>query len=70
MRVVGRLAAKRKPLNQISLPELKKISPLFEVDVANVFDVRRSLAARTATGAPSSRNIAAQINKWRKTLAP
>ena len=68
--VVGRLAAKRKPLNQISLAELKKISPLFEVDVANVFDVRRSLSARTATGAPSPRNIAAQINKWRKTLAP
>ena len=68
--VVGRLAAKRKPLNQISLSELKKISPLFEVDVANVFDVRRSLSARTATGAPSPRNIAAQINKWRKTLTP
>ena len=68
--VVGRLAAKRKQLNQISIAELKKNSPLFEVDVANVFDVRRSLSARTATGAPSPGNIASQINKWRKILAP
>ncbi|MGH8100250.1 MAG: lyase family protein, partial [Chthoniobacterales bacterium] len=66
--IIGRLAAKRTPLDQISLNELKKISPLFDVDVANVFDVRCSLSARTATGAPSPRNIAAQIKKWRRAL--
>lgn len=68
--VVGRLAAKPKPLNQILLSELKKISPLFDVDVANVFDPRRSLDTRRAVGAPSPKNVAAQISKWRKTLAP
>jgi argininosuccinate lyase len=66
--VVGRLAAKRRPLNQIALAELKKLSPLFDADVAKVFDVRRSLSSRSAIGAPSPRNVAAQIKKWRKSL--
>jgi argininosuccinate lyase len=41
---------------------------LFEADVTRIFDLRRSLAARQAIGAPSSKNIAAQIKRWRKEL--
>jgi argininosuccinate lyase len=70
--IVGKLVAHgektKLPLNQISIAELKRISPLFDVDVANLFDVRRSLAARTAIGAPAPGNIAAQIARWRKLL--
>jgi len=70
--IVGKLvahAAKTKsPLNQIPIAELKKASPLFDIDVANVFDVRRSLAARTAIGAPAPGNVAAQIARWHKLL--
>jgi argininosuccinate lyase len=70
--IVGKLvahAAKTKsPLNQIPIRELKKASPLFDIDVANVFDVRRSLAARTAIGAPAPGNVAAQIARWHKLL--
>jgi argininosuccinate lyase len=66
--IVGELVAKEVPLNQIALTELKKISPLFDVDLASVFDVRGSLAGRTATGAPSPGNIAAQVKRWRKLL--
>ena len=70
--IVGKLVAHgakaKVPLNQIPIAELKKVSPLFDVDVANLFDVRRSLAARTATGAPAPGNIAAQIARWRKLL--
>jgi len=70
--IVGKLVAHgektKLPLNQISIAELKKISPLFDVDVPNLFDVRRSLAARTAIGAPAPGNIAAQIARWRKLL--
>ena len=70
--IVGKLVAHgakaNLPLNQIPIAELKKVSPLFDVDVADLFDVRRSLAARTATGAPAPRNIAAQIARWRKLL--
>jgi argininosuccinate lyase len=66
--IVGRLvadcAAKGIPLNQVSLAVLKKHSSSFDVDVANVFDIRRSLSQRRAIGAPSPKNIAAQITRW------
>jgi argininosuccinate lyase len=67
--LVGKLVAtKNVPLNQVPLAELKKLSPLFDADVAKVFDVRSSLAARRAIGAPSPENIASQIKKWREKL--
>ena len=55
-------------LNQIPFAELKKRSSLFDVDVANIFDVRRSLSQRRAIGAPSPKNVAAQIKRWRTKL--
>jgi argininosuccinate lyase len=70
--IVGSLVAdcvtKGMALNQVSIAELKKRSSLFEVDVANIFDVRRSLAQRRAIGAPSPKNIATQIKRWRAKL--
>jgi argininosuccinate lyase len=55
-------------LNQVPLVELKKRSPLFDVDVANVCDVRHSLSQRRAIGAPSPENVASQIRRWRAKL--
>ena len=70
--IVGKLVAdaieKGVKLNALPLAELKKLSPLFDVDVAHVFDVRRSLAARRAIGAPSSENVASQIERWRNQM--
>lgn len=66
--IVGKLVARRVPLNQIGLAELKEFSSLFDVDVASVFDLRGSLAGRTAVGAPSPGNIAAQVKHWRRVL--
>ena len=71
--IVGKLVAdateKGTRLNAIPLAELKKASQLFDVDVAEVFDVRRSLGARRAIGAPSPDNVKKQIARWRKSLA-
>src|SRR5438128_4794702 len=70
--IVGKLVAEcaRKgiALNRVSLAELKKRSVLFDVDVADVFDVRHSLSQRRAIGAPSHENVAAQIKRWRAYL--
>jgi len=70
--MVGKLVAdvidKGTKLNAIALADLKKLSPLFGVDIAEVFDVRRSLAARRAIGAPSPENVKAQIKSWRNQL--
>jgi argininosuccinate lyase len=66
--LVAQCAVSQKRLDQIPIDDLKQLSPLFDVDITSVFDVRRSLAARRAIGAPSPANIAAQIKRWRKTL--
>ena len=70
--IVGKLVAnaidKGTKLNAIAPADLKKLSPLFGVDIAGVFDVRRSLAARRAIGAPSPENVKAQIKSWRNQL--
>src|SRR5205085_4802008 len=71
--IVGKLVAdaseKGTRLNAIPLAELKKVSQLFDVDVTEIFDVRRSLAARRAIGAPSPKNVKKQMARWRKSLA-
>jgi argininosuccinate lyase len=70
--VIGRLVAeavgKKTNLRGIPLSKLKRLSPLFDSDVAKVFDLRRSLSARRAIGAPSPDNVKAQIKRWRKQL--
>jgi argininosuccinate lyase len=67
-RVVSHAIEKDKKLNEIPLRELRKFSTRFDVDVAKVFDTRRSLSARTGIGAPSPKNVKAQIKSWRERL--
>jgi argininosuccinate lyase len=70
--IVGKLVAdaiaKGTKLSALPLNELKKRSPLFDVDVVEVFDVRRSLGARRAIGAPSPQNVKTQIKSWRMRI--
>jgi argininosuccinate lyase len=71
--IVGRLVAQTREqgrrLSEVPPADLKKLSPAFDADVAAVFDVHRSLSARTALGAPSPENVAAQIDRWKKQLS-
>ena len=67
-KLVARAAAAKLTLNNMSMFEMQEVSPLFAEDVVKVFDVRGSLAKRTATGAPSPENVAAQIARWRSLL--
>jgi len=67
-KLVARAAAAKVGLNNVSLFEMQEISKLFEDDVLKVFDVRGSLAKRTAIGAPSPENVAAQIARWKSLL--
>jgi hypothetical protein len=34
-----------------------------------VFDLRRALASRKGTGAPSPQNVRAQVARWKRVLA-
>ena len=67
-KLVARAVAAKRALNNISLLEMQEISPLFTDDVLKIFDVRASLAKRTAVGAPSPENVAAQIARWKSLL--
>jgi len=63
-RLVAECATKGLALNQVPLVDLKKRSSLFDAHVAHVFEVRRSLSQRRANGAPSPKNVVAQIKHW------
>jgi argininosuccinate lyase len=67
-KLVTRSDSAKRALNDISLLEMQEISALFGDDVLKVFDVRASLAKRTAVGAPSPENVAAQIARWKSLL--
>jgi len=67
-KIVAHSMANGIPLNEVSLSKLKRFSPLFDSDVASVFDVNNALANRRAIGAPSPKNVAAQIKRWRSHL--
>ena len=70
--IVGQLVAHsgttQTQLHQVPLTEMRKISPLFDADVVQVFDVRSSLSQRRAVGAPSPENVTARIKHWRTKL--
>src|SRR5436853_88545 len=66
--LVATAVAQGTKLNASALANLKKLSPQFDVDVVGVFDVRRSLVARRAIGAPSPENVKAQIKAWRERI--
>ncbi len=68
-KLVARAVAEKVALNNVSLLEMQEIFPVVRRRaVLEVFDVRGSLAKRTATGAPSPENVAAQIARWKSLL--
>jgi argininosuccinate lyase len=66
--IVGKLAASGKRLNALSDEEFRAASHAFGEDVHEVFDVRKALQRRGATGSPSPENIERQIARWRQLL--
>ena len=66
--IVGKLAASGKRLNALSNDEFRAASDAFAEDVREVFDVRKALQRRSATGTPSPENISRQIARWRELL--
>lgn len=67
--LVARCAESGTPLDRLTAAELRKIVPAFDGDPAEIFNAAKSLQRRTAAGAPSRENVAAQIERWRHVLA-
>ena len=58
----------RKPLNSLSLAELRSVEKKFGPDALRVFDLRQALARRNLTGAPGTRQVAKQLARWKAVL--
>jgi argininosuccinate lyase len=58
-----------RPLNRLTLKQLRKIDPLFDADALSVFDLNKALTRRNIVGAPAPQQVARQLARWRKTLS-
>ena len=56
-------------LAEVTLDQYREISPAFNEEVYGLLHVRRSIDARTNTGAPSTKNVEGQIARWKGLLA-
>ncbi len=69
---VGALVAaaekKGKPLNQLSVEELRDIEPAFDAKALKIFSNGNPLANRNLPGAPGPAAVEKQLSRWRKLL--
>jgi argininosuccinate lyase len=69
---VGQLVAlaerSGKPLNRLTLDELRSIETAFAPDALQVFDLSHALVRRDLPGAPGTREVKRQLLRWKKRL--
>jgi argininosuccinate lyase len=58
-----------KPLNELSVAELRAIDQQFGDDAHDVFDLSAAMQRRKLTGAPGTNEVRKQLVRWRKSLA-
>jgi argininosuccinate lyase len=57
-----------RPLNQLTLAELRSVDQAFDRAALAVFDLNRAMERRNLTGAPGTKEVERQLAKWRKHL--
>jgi argininosuccinate lyase len=71
-RVVGAVVALaerlNKPLNALTLDEMRSVEKTFDHNALKVFDLRRALSQRNLIGAPGTNEVRKQLARWRKLL--
>ncbi|MGH7970601.1 MAG: argininosuccinate lyase [Limisphaerales bacterium] len=58
----------RKPLDQLSIEEFQSVEKRMDWDVMKTFDLKRALSRRETIGAPGTREVRAQLARWKKLL--
>jgi argininosuccinate lyase len=58
-----------KRLNELSLEELRSVNAAFGKDATEVFSLEKAMSRRTMTGSPGTKQVRAQIQRWKKCLA-
>ncbi|MBV6499537.1 MAG: Argininosuccinate lyase [Prosthecobacter sp.] len=71
--VIGKLVAhsiaEKTAFADIPLAKYQEFSPAFEADLFACLNLETALAARQGIGAPSPKNVAAQIARWKEALS-
>ena len=67
--VVGFSETSGKPLNQLSLAQLKSVDKTFGPDALSAFDLKSAMVKRNNTGAPGTQEVKRQTAAWKKTLS-
>ena len=57
-----------KPLNHLSVAELRSVEKKFRADALRVFDLKQALARRRLPGAPGTQEVRKQLARWKKAL--
>jgi argininosuccinate lyase len=57
-----------RPLNELTLAELRCVDQTFTRDALSIFDIKRAMTRRNLLGAPGPKEVAKQLAKWRKQL--
>jgi len=57
-----------KPLNQLTLSELRSVNRAFGSDAPKVFDLGKALAKRNLAGAPGTKEVARQLKRWKQAF--
>jgi len=58
-----------KALNELTVAELKAIDSRIGKDALKVFNLATALKSRTSTGMPGTKQVAKQLQRWRKLLS-
>jgi argininosuccinate lyase len=66
--VVGLAEKSAKPLNRLTLKELRGVSRKFKASALEVFELKQALAKRTSTGSPGTKEVKKQLRRWAKRL--
>jgi argininosuccinate lyase len=71
---IGRLVAlaekQNRPLNQLSLEDMRAVEPLLGSDVSAVLSLTTALAKRNLAGAPGTAEVGKQLQRWQEQLGP
>ncbi|CAL8235199.1 unnamed protein product [Arctogadus glacialis] len=67
-RAVFQAESKNVPLNQLTVEDLAAISPLFDRDVAAVWDYTSSVEQYSAPGGTARSSVTAQVQHLRRWL--
>ncbi len=66
--VVALAESSGKELHLLTLTELRTVDETFGNDAPGVFDLKKALAQRTAIGAPGTREVRRQLERWKRVL--